>query len=65
MSRLAHATYGAPGFDREKEDQLQQDQIHIREIKKIQAERGISYHEAFNIYFLGEIHKAPNQEPQP
>jgi hypothetical protein len=53
MSRLAHATYAAPGFAAEKRAQAAQAQHEIREAKRIQAQTGCSWTEALRLAYRG------------
>jgi hypothetical protein len=53
MSRLAHATYSAPGFAAEKAAQAAQAQHEIREAKRIQRETGCSWSEALRLAYQG------------
>lgn len=46
MSRLAHATYGAPGFEAEKRAAAIQAQHEIKEAKRIQQQTGCTWSDA-------------------
>lgn len=46
MSRLAHATFAAPGFESEKRALASQAQIEIRQAKEIQTRTGCSWTQA-------------------
>lgn len=49
MSKLAHATFAAPGFAREKQDLRREAAIRAAEAKRIQAERKCSFAEAMRL----------------
>lgn len=49
MSLLAHAVYGAPGFEAEKRDLDKRIQAEIREAHRIQEQTNCSYEEALRI----------------
>lgn len=49
MSALAHATFGAPGFEREKRDLRRTVAARTVEAKRIQAERKCSFAEAMRL----------------
>lgn len=46
MNKIAHAVFGAPGFDTEKKDQANQAQHEIQEAKRIQRQTGCTWSEA-------------------
>lgn len=49
MCRLAHATYMAPGFKKEKQAQFRQGQHEIIQAKGIQKQIGCSWTEALRL----------------
>ena len=49
MSRLAHATFAAPGFSAEKRQQAAQAQHEIQKAKRIQRETGCTWTEALRL----------------
>lgn len=49
MSRLAHATLAAPGFEAEKRDMTATAQLEISQAKRIQQQSGCSWTEALLI----------------
>lgn len=49
MSALAHAVFGAPGFEHEKQDLYRLVAVRIAEAKRIQAERKCSFAEAMRL----------------
>lgn len=53
MSRLAHATFAAPGFDAEKRALASQAQIEIQQAKEIQARTGCSWTQALKEAYTG------------
>lgn len=56
MSKLAHATHAAPGFDAEKKAGAKQAQHEIKQAKQIQARTGYTWTEA--------LRAAAKKEPQ-
>ena len=46
MSRLAHATFAAPGFEPEKRALARQAQLEVQQAKEIQARTGCSWTQA-------------------
>jgi hypothetical protein len=49
MSKLAHATYAAPGFAAEKKVLAEQAQHEVREAKRIQQQTGCTWTEALRL----------------
>lgn len=49
MSKLAHATYAAPGFEAEKRALSKLIQHEIREAKRIRAQTGCAWTEALRL----------------
>lgn len=58
MSKLAHSTFAAPGFEAEKRAQASQAQHEILEAKRIQKETGCTWTEALRIAYATKD-KAP------
>lgn len=46
MSRLAHATFAAPGFEPEKRALARQAQLEVQQAKEIQTRTGCSWTQA-------------------
>lgn len=53
MSRLAHATYAAPGFEAEKRALDKVIQAEIREAQRIQRQTGCTWTEALRLAYQG------------
>lgn len=55
MSRLTHATYGAPGFEAEKRAAAKQDQHEIEEAKRIWRQTDCTWSEALRLAYKGGV----------